>query len=96
VAVSFGLYFMLPDNPETASFLTKAEKEFIINRLALDTGSKASKAGRVTNNDKIGMHHIKAAFKDWRTFSSLYYLLTRASLLFLRANNRHQQASGLR
>jgi MFS family permease len=66
VAVSFGLYWLLPDNPETASFLTKEEKEFIINRLALDTGSKAPKGGRVTNNDKIGMHHIKAAFADWR------------------------------
>lgn len=66
VVVSFTLYFLLPDNPETASFLTKEEKEFIVNRLALDNGSKSSKAGRVTNNDKIGMLHIKAAFKDWR------------------------------
>lgn len=71
VAVSFFLYFLLPDNPETASFLTQAEKEFVINRLALDNGSKSSKAGRVTNNDKIGMHHIKAAFSDWRIWVAI-------------------------
>lgn len=71
VAVSFFLYFLLPDNPETASFLTQAEKEFVVNRLALDNGSKTSKAGRVTNNDKIGMHHIKAAFSDWRIWVAI-------------------------
>ena len=54
---------ILPDNPETARFLTNSEKEFIINRLALETGSGH---GRVTNADKIRWHHIVAAFKDWR------------------------------
>ena len=47
VTMSFVLYFILPDNPETARFLTKSEKEFIINRLALETGSGK---GRVTQH----------------------------------------------
>lgn len=39
VAISLVIWKVLPDSPETASFLTAREKEYIINRLALDTGS---------------------------------------------------------
>ena len=65
VAMSFVLYFIMPDSPETARFLTKDEKAFIINRLALETGSGH---GRVTNADKIRWHHILAAFKEWKIY----------------------------
>ncbi|KIW54648.1 hypothetical protein PV05_06996 [Exophiala xenobiotica] len=68
VAVSFTLYFLLPDKPETAKFLTKREREFVVNRIALHTGSGS---GRVTNADKIGLPHIKAGFKDWRVWLSI-------------------------
>ena len=57
------VWFFLPDSPEAASFLTKREKEFIINRLALETGSGR---GRVTNTDKISMRHIIAGLKEWK------------------------------
>ena len=63
VIMSFFIWKVLPDSPETAKFLTQEEREFIINRLALETGSGH---GRTTNNDKISMLHIKAGFKDWR------------------------------
>src|SRR6201996_8937644 len=68
VAGSFFIWFLLPDNPETARFLTKDEKEFIINRLALETGSGH---GRVTNADRIQFHHIKAAFKEWKIWAAV-------------------------
>jgi hypothetical protein len=57
------MWKILPDSPETASFLTKREKEFVINRIAVDTGSGQ---GHVTNNDKIRPRHVIAAFKDWK------------------------------
>lgn len=66
--MSFFVWWLLPDNPETASFLTKDEKEFIINRLALETGSGH---GRVTNNDKISLRHITAAFKEWKIWAAV-------------------------
>ena len=66
VAVSFSLYFLLPDKPETATFLTKEEREFLINRIALYAGT-----GRVTNADKIHGHHIKAAFSQWKTWAAV-------------------------
>lgn len=68
IAVSLTLYFLLPDRPETARFLIKEEREFIINRIALQTGSGR---GRVTNTDRIRIHHIKMAFSDWRVWASI-------------------------
>jgi len=67
VAVSFTLYFLLPDNPQTARFLTKEEREFVVNRIAYEHGG----SGRVTNDDKIKMHHIKSAFADWRIWMAI-------------------------
>ena len=66
--MSFVIWKILPDNPETARFLTNKEKEFIINRLALETGSGH---GRVTNVDRIRLHHVIAAFKDWKIWCSV-------------------------
>lgn len=68
IAVSLCLYFILPDKPETASFLTKAEREFVINRIALYTGSGH---GRVTNADKMEWKPIKAAFSEWKIWAAI-------------------------
>lgn len=61
------VWFFLPDSPETASFLSPSERNFLVNRLATETGSGA---GRVTNNDKIQFHHIKDAFCEWRIWAA--------------------------
>ncbi|EXJ62223.1 hypothetical protein A1O7_02656 [Cladophialophora yegresii CBS 114405] len=68
VAVSFTLYFLLPDKPETARFLSKEEREFIVNRIALHTGSGG---GRVTNADKMSWSYIRAGFADWRIWMAV-------------------------
>lgn len=68
VAVSFGLFFILPDKPETARFLTKEEREFVINRIALYTGSGH---GRTTNSDKVTMKYIQAAFTEWKIWAAI-------------------------
>jgi hypothetical protein len=67
VVMSLFIWKLLPDNPETASFLTKHEKEYIINRLALETGSGR---GRVTNSDKIRLHHVLAALKEYKIWGA--------------------------
>lgn len=68
VIVSFTLYFLLPDKPETAKFLTIREREFVVNRIALHTGSGS---GRVTNADKINWTSFKSGFRDWRVWLSI-------------------------
>jgi MFS family permease len=68
VAVSFFLYFILPDKPETASFLTKEERAFVVERIASQTGSGH---GRVTNSDKISWLHIRAGLADWKVWGAI-------------------------
>jgi MFS family permease len=62
------MWFFLPDSPETAKFLHKHEKEFIINRLALETGSGT---GRVTNADRIKPRHVWDAIKEWKIWCAV-------------------------
>lgn len=68
VATSLVVWRILPDSPETASFLEPREKEYVINRLAVETGSGE---GRVTNSDKIKFHHITSAFKEWKIWGKV-------------------------
>ena len=60
IAVSLVLYFLLPDKPETAKFLTPKERDFVIDRTTMQGGA------RMTNDDKINMSQVKAGFSDWR------------------------------
>ena len=59
---------MFHSSPEIASFLDKREREFIVNRLAAETGSGA---GRVTNTDKIRLHHVLSGLKEWRIWAMI-------------------------
>lgn len=55
--ISFVIWRILSDSPETARFLTREEKEFLVSRLATETGSGH---GQVTNQDGIRLHHVKS------------------------------------
>ncbi|KAK2811655.1 hypothetical protein FQN50_001998 [Emmonsiellopsis sp. PD_5] len=68
VACAFVVWFILPDSPERASFLTPIERKFITARLSSDPGTGG---GKVTNNDKIKPRHIWAAFKDWKIWAAV-------------------------
>lgn len=68
VFLSLIIWRLLPDSPQTASFLTVEEKEIIINRVAVDTGSGH---GTTTNNEKIKWSHIKAGLTEWRVWAAI-------------------------
>ncbi|KAN0099567.1 MFS general substrate transporter [Hyaloscypha variabilis] len=68
VIVAFTLYFFLPDRPETAKFLTERERQFVVDRIALGTGSGR---GRITNSDKVTWAGIKVAFSDWKVWLAI-------------------------
>ena len=68
VALSLIIWKLLPDSPETASFLTQAERDFLVRRLADETGSGH---GRVTNQDKIKKHHVIAGLSDWKVWAAV-------------------------
>jgi MFS family permease len=68
VALSLIIWKILPDSPETASFLTQPERDFLVHRLATETGSGH---GRVTNQDKIKKEHIVAGLSDWKIWAGI-------------------------
>jgi len=67
VALSLFIWKILPDSPETAKFLTQAERDLLVARLADDSGSGQ---GRTTNADKIGKEQIMAGLSDWKIWAA--------------------------
>jgi MFS family permease len=68
VALALVVWKILPNSPETAGFLTQAERDFLVNRLADDSGSGQ---GRATNNDKMGKKHIISGLSDWKVWAAV-------------------------
>jgi MFS family permease len=65
IALALVIWKILPDSPETAKFLTQEERDFLVRRLAEETGSGH---GKVTNQDKISKQHIMAGLSDWKVW----------------------------
>lgn len=63
VVCAMFVWFLLPDQPETARFLMQPERDFLIHRLSTETGLGA---GKVTNSDRIHWRHIEDAFLEWK------------------------------
>lgn len=56
----------MPDTPETAKFLTVAEREFVSRRIMADTGG---------NNDRMQWKYIRSAFAEWRVYAAVILFL---------------------
>lgn len=67
VALSFVMWKILPDSPETAKFLTPDERDILVRRIANDSGSGQ---GKITNSDKIKKEHIIAGLSDWKIWAA--------------------------
>lgn len=65
VAIGVTLPWTLPDSPETASFLTPQEKDFINRRLVQDAGTKA---GTVQTAEGFKWRYLRAALSDWKIY----------------------------
>ena len=68
VALATVIWKVLPDSPETARFLTQPERDFLVRRLADETGSGR---GHVTNQDKMGKKYIIAGLSDWKIWAAV-------------------------
>jgi MFS family permease len=65
VAVGVTLPWTLPDSPETASFLTQAEKDFIQRRLRQDAGTAD---GQVNTSEGFKWRYLRAALGEWKLY----------------------------
>ncbi|KAF2998250.1 hypothetical protein E8E13_006148 [Curvularia kusanoi] len=68
VALALVIWKVLPNDPETASFLTQPERDLLVRRLQDDSSSGQGKA---TNNDKMGKKHIVAGLSDWKIWAGV-------------------------
>ncbi|KAF5004179.1 hypothetical protein FDECE_9317 [Fusarium decemcellulare] len=68
VVVGATCFWLLPDSPETASFLKPEERRFLCARLRNDAGTKT---GHVDLKDKFHWPTIRAAFTDWKIWAAV-------------------------
>ncbi len=55
ILTGFAVFWLLPDSPETAKWLSPREKEFLRYRLEQDTGTKE---GRVNTTEKFELKYL--------------------------------------
>jgi len=69
VVVGFISFFMIFDYPETASFLTKDEREWVINRLR---NQNVDVRGRqIVEEQTFSWKYVRDAFTDWQVYVAL-------------------------
>lgn len=68
VALALVIWKILPDSPETATFLTQQERDLLLHRLANDSSTGG---GRTTNQDKMGKKYIIAGLSDWKIWAAV-------------------------
>ena len=59
-------FFLIYDSPETATFLSKEERAWLMHRLKYQ-GSKDS-GYMVAESDKFQWRYVKDAFSDWQIY----------------------------
>jgi hypothetical protein len=67
ITVVFGISCLklLPDSPATARFLDRSQRNFLVSRLQLDSGSKN---GVVWIAEPFKWRYLRSAFKDWKVW----------------------------
>ena len=72
VLVAISAFWTLYDFPETASFLTPEEKEFVIFRLENQGGMQQVVGGaaelRIEEAKEFKWEYVRQAFKDWQVW----------------------------
>lgn len=63
VVVGAVLYWILPDSPQSAGWLEPWEQQYLIGRLAQDSGTKG---GRVQTSESFQWSYIVSALTDWK------------------------------
>lgn len=68
VCVGVTIPWLLPDSPDTASFLSTQEKEFVAERLRVDVRISVDHDNDVEKEQKFEWRYLKAAISDWKIY----------------------------
>ncbi|PCD44664.1 hypothetical protein AU210_000120 [Fusarium oxysporum f. sp. radicis-cucumerinum] len=71
VLVAVWLYFVLPDGPETAKFLTPEERRFLAWRMQAEMGINSDQA----HEEKLDFQTVKSGLNDWRIYVAVIIFL---------------------
>ncbi|KAK2486172.1 hypothetical protein H9L39_00099 [Fusarium oxysporum f. sp. albedinis] len=71
VLVAVWLYFVLPDGPETAKFLTPEERRFLAWRMQAEMGINSDQA----HEGKLDFQTVKSGLNDWRIYVAVIIFL---------------------
>ncbi|KAB5511617.1 major facilitator superfamily transporter [Coniochaeta sp. 2T2.1] len=73
VLVAILAFFVLHDFPETASFLTEEERDFVVYRLKYQGPAHGKAAGRqVAQAEEFKWKYVWQAFSDWQIWVNLF------------------------
>ncbi|KAI0148074.1 MFS general substrate transporter [Hypoxylon sp. NC0597] len=74
VAIAIIAFFVLHDFPETASFLTEKEREFVVFRLKYQGQFRGKDSGQtqVAQAEEFDWRYVFAAFKDWQIWVNIF------------------------
>ncbi|OTA93843.1 hypothetical protein M434DRAFT_72315 [Hypoxylon sp. CO27-5] len=74
VVIAVLAFFVLHDFPETASFLTEKEREFVVFRLKYQGqfGGKESGQTQVAQAEEFDWRYVVSAFKDWQIWVNIF------------------------
>jgi sugar phosphate permease len=78
VVVGVTCFWLLPDSPETPSFLQPEERRFLCHRLRNDAGTEA---GQVDLQDKFHWPTIWGVFLDWKIWLAVIVYWVRSLIL---------------
>jgi sugar phosphate permease len=70
VLVALVAPFAIHDSPETATFLTEAERRFVLHSLRIQNSSDSHEM--VTKDDKFQWRYVFDAFTDWQIWLGLF------------------------
>ena len=69
IACGFAVFFLLPDSPERAKWLSYKEKQFLRYRLEQDSGTKE---GRVNTTEKFQVRYLVRTLTDWKIWFTVF------------------------
>lgn len=69
MVIGSAIPFLLPDSPNSATFLEPSEKAFIIRRLQFDSGTES---GTVATSETFQWAYIRSALCDWKIYLAVF------------------------
>jgi hypothetical protein len=85
VVIALGSFFLIYDDPNTASFLTPEERQWAVTRLRYQgSGSRSD----IPEMNTFQWKYVKAACMDWQVMTSMFMNMGLLAPLFGKARNQ--------